>query len=76
MATGKDAAEKKIVEGPKLEPIEAPAPEIKVVAVAIPLLQETINLLQTELPMKTVRNIVLQLEQCPIMAVNQKPKEK
>ena len=49
-------------------------PDIKVVAVVPALLQEVLNILQTELPMKTVRNIVLQLEQCPIMTVDQKPK--
>jgi len=46
-------------------------PEIKVVAVVPALLQEVLNLLQTELPMKTVRTVVTQLESCPLMVVNQ-----
>ena len=46
-------------------------PEIKVVAVVPALMQEVLNLLQTELPMKTVRTVVAQLEQCPLMVVNQ-----
>ncbi len=50
-------------------------PEIKVVAVVPALMQEVLNLLQTELPMKTVRVVVAQLEQCPLMVVNQ-PEEK
>ena len=53
----------------------APAtPQLKMVAVPPVLLQEVLNLLQTELPMKTVRVVVQQLEQCPLMTVNQ-PKE-
>lgn len=54
-------------------PVEQP--EIKVVAVVPQLMQDVLNLLQTELPMKTVRGVVSQLEQCPIMVVNQTPKE-
>jgi len=50
-------------------------PEIKVVAVVPALMQEVLSLLQTELPMKTVRTVVAQLEQCPLMVVNQ-PEEK
>ena len=46
-------------------------PEIKVVAVVPALMQEVLTLLQTELPMKTVRTVVAQLEQCPLMVVNQ-----
>ena len=46
-------------------------PEIKVVAVIPALMQEVLNILQTELPMKTVRVVVAQLEQCPLMTVNQ-----
>jgi len=51
--------------------VPAPKPEIKVVAVVPALMQEVLNLLQTELPMKTVRVVVAQLEQCPLMTVNQ-----
>lgn len=51
--------------------VPASKPEIKVVAVVPALMQEVLNLLQTELPMKTVRVVVAQLEQCPLMTVNQ-----
>ena len=64
----------KAVEEAVATPVEQP--EIKVVAVVPQLMQDVLNLLQTELPMKTVRVVVAQLEQCPIMTVNHNPKEK
>jgi hypothetical protein len=55
----------------EVKALSAPKPEVKVVAVVPALMQEVLSLLQTELPMKTVRVVVAQLEQCPLMTVNQ-----
>lgn len=54
---------------------EAPAqpqaqPQQQVFIVPPALMSDVLNKLQDELPMKSVRNVVLQLEQCPLMNLN------
>ena len=66
------AKKKEVAEAVEKAVAEVPAkPDVQVVALPPALAKEVLELLQSELPMKTVRNVVLQLERCPIMTVNQ-----
>ena len=58
-------AEEVVVEMP-----EAAAPQ-KAVAVPPQVMQEVLDVLTTELPMKRVRGLVQALESCPLLDVSQ-----
>lgn len=65
MAEAKSAA----IKVPEIVDMPTPATAQKAVAVPPALMQEVLEVLTAELPMKRVRGIVQMLEQCPIMDI-------